>query len=134
MKSTSPKDTPSPSQRITTYIAELKDWRGKMLKQLRQIILDSEPNLVEEWKWETPVWSLNGNVVAAGVFKDHVKLNFFKGAKLKDPQGLFNSGLDAKTSRSIDLREGDPLNVTALKALIREAVAQNGSKPKATKK
>jgi hypothetical protein len=122
------KNTTSPSERITNLIAELADWRGAMLVRLRQLILAANPALVEEWKWETPVWSHNGNVVAAGAFKDHVKLNFFKGASLHDPHGLFNAGLEAKATRAIDFREGDTIDEPALQELVRAAVAQNGSK------
>ena len=127
-------DTTTPSQRITHHIAALADWRGTLLTRLRQLILEADPALVEEWKWETPVWSHNGNVVAAGAFKDHVKFNFFKGASLQDPHGLFNAGLDAKATRAIDFHEGDTLNEPALQELIRAAVAQNTSKQKKAKK
>ena len=82
-------------EQITRHIRKTGDWRGKMLARLRKLILDAAPNLVEEWKWNTPVWSHNGNVLAAGAFKDHVKLNFFKGASLGNPKHLFNAGLDA---------------------------------------
>jgi hypothetical protein len=122
------KNTPTPAQRITDYIAELGDWRGNTLARLRQLILQADGAMVEEWKWDTPVWSQHGNVVAAGAFKDHVKLNFFKGASLQDPHSLFNAGLDAKASRAIDIYEGDSLDETALQELIRAAVAQNSSK------
>ena len=113
------------SQQIDNYINGLADWRGKMIGRLRTLILEADSNLVEEWKWDTPVWSQKGNVVAAGVFKDHVKLNFFKGASLEDPDGLFNAGLDAKSTRAIDIHEGDKINEKALKALIQAAVALN---------
>ena len=121
------KDGMTPSQRITNQITELADWRGRMLAQLRSLIFEADPDLVEEWKWDTPVWSHKGNVVAAGVFKDHVKLNFFKGALLNDPHSLFNAGLEAKTSRAIDFHESGDINASALKDLIRAAVAQNMS-------
>jgi hypothetical protein len=127
-------DAMTPSQRITNHIAELGDWRGEMVARLRKVILEADPALVEEWKWETPVWSRNGNVVAAGAFKDHVKLNFFKGASLPDPHGLFNAGLEAKASRGIDIHEGDSIGEPALQELIRAAVALNTSKPKQAKK
>lgn len=130
MKKADSNDTIPAAQRITSQIAELGDWRGAMLARLRQLILDTEPKLVEEWKWDTPVWSRQGNVVAAGVFKDHVKLNFFKGAALPDPRGLFNAGLEAKATRAIDIHAGDTLDEPALRELIRAAVAQNTSKPK----
>ena len=125
-------DSMTASQHIDNYIKDLGDWRGKMITRLRKLILDAAPELTEEWKWDTPVWSHKGNVVAAGVFKDHVKLNFFKGAALDDPSGLFNAGLDAKVTRAIDIHEGEELNEIALKDLIRTAVAYNtsGSKKK----
>jgi len=115
----------SPSELISEYIASLPDWRGKMLAQLRKTILEAAPELAEEWKWDTPVWSHNGNVVAVGVFKDHVKLNFFKGASLNDPKKLFNAGLEAKATRGIDLLEGDKIDSSALKELVRTAVDFN---------
>ncbi len=120
------------SQIITDYIAELADWRGKLLTRLRQIVLKTDPDITEEWKWGTPVWSHKGNVVAVAAFKDHVKINFFKGASLSDPPGLFNAGLDAKATRAIDLHEVDKINEAALKELVRAAVALNttGSKKK----
>jgi len=101
------KDGLTPSQLITSQIAELADWRGKMLARLRKLILEAAPDITEQWKWDTAVWSQKGLVCSAGVFKDHVKLNFFKGASLKDPKGVFNAGLDAKATRAIDLHEGD---------------------------
>ena len=115
----------SASEIISDYIANLPDWRGKMLVQLRKLILESAPDLIEEWKWDTPVWSCKGNVVAAGVFKDHVKLNFFKGASLKDPRKLFNAGLEAKATRGIDIIEGGRIDASALKELVRAAVDFN---------
>ena len=127
MKKPNSNDDLTPSQRITNHLSELTDWRGKMLTQIRKLVLEAAPELTEEWKWETPVWSHHGNVVAAGAFKDHLKLNFFKGAALKDPQGLFNAGLDAKATRAIDINEGDKIDVSALKELIRAAVAHNVS-------
>ena len=113
------------SQLITDLIAELGDWRGEVLTRLRKFILDAAPALTEEWKWGTAVWTSNGLVCSAGAFKDHVKLNFFNGAALKDPKGLFNAGLDAKSTRAIDFGEGDDIDESALKALIRAAVAYN---------
>lgn len=125
MKKATSVKVSSPSQLITNQIVELADWRGQMLARLRKLILEAAPDLTEEWKWGTAVWSHNGNVVAVGAFKDHLKINFFKGASLKDPKGLFNSGLEAKTTRTIDLHEGDKINEAALKELIRVAVAHN---------
>ena len=125
MKKTDVKDSVSASQQIDDYINGLTDWRGKMIAHLRKLIREAAPELTEEWKWDTPVWSYKGNVVAAGVFKDHVKLNFFKGASLDDPQGLFNAGLDAKATRAIDIAEGEDINESALKDLVRAGVAYN---------
>src|SRR5262245_36910217 len=120
------------SEQITAYIDKLDDWRGKTLGRLRSLIRAASSDLVEDWKWNTPVWSCQVNVLAVGAFQDHVKLNFFKGASLPDPRGLFNAGLDAKTSRAIDLHEGDRIDEQALKELIRGAVALNRkpTKPK----
>jgi len=114
-------------QRITDLIAKLGDWRGKVFARLREVVLDAAPEITEEWKWGTAVWTHQGMVCSAGAFKDHVKLNFFKGASLKDPKRLFNAGLDAKGTRAIDFNEDDKIDVSALKALIREAVAYNSS-------
>ena len=125
MKKTDSKDDLKPSRQIDKHIQELADWRGKLLARLRKLILGAASELTEEWKWDTPVWSYKGNVVAGGAFKDHIKLNFFKGASLKDSHGLFNAGLDAKATRGIDFHEGDKIDEAALKDLIHEAVAYN---------
>lgn len=117
-----------PARRITLYIEELAGWRGEKLAWLRKLVLKVDPSIVEEWKWETPVWSHNGNVLAFGAFKDHVKINFFKGILLADPQGLFNSGLYAKKTRTIDIHEGESLSETSLCDLIRRAVEINAGK------
>jgi hypothetical protein len=127
MTKTDSREGITPSQLITKQIAELADWRGKMLARLRELILEAAPDITEEWKWDTAVWSQKGLVCSAGIFKDHVKLNFFKGASLKDPKRLFNAGLDAKATRAIDFSEGDNINEPALKELIRAAVAYNMS-------
>ena len=118
------------SQHISRQIAELPDWRGKMLARLRRLILEASPGITEEWKWDTAVWSQDGLVCSSGVFKDHVKLNFFRGASLKDPKKLFNAGLDAKATRAIDLGEADDLDEAALKDLVRSAVAFYSSSSK----
>lgn len=121
----------TPSQEIDKQIKDLgSDWRGKMLARLRKLILSASSDLSEDWKWGTAVFVSKGNVVAAGIFKDHVKLNFFKGASLKDPRKLFNAGLEAKGSRGIDLNEKSKIDEAALKELIREAVALNSAKKK----
>lgn len=110
---------------IDKQIAELDDWRGEMFARLRQSIKSANPGLIEDWKWNTAVWIHGGMVCAVGAFTDHVKVNFFKGAYLKDSQGLFNAGLEAKTTRAIDFREGDKIDELALKNLVRAAVAHN---------
>src|SRR5262245_29258087 len=124
----------SASKLIDDYIAGVADWRGKALARIRRLILDAAPGITEEWKWNTPIWSHNGNVVAVGAFKDHVKINFFKGASLDDPHGLFNAGLDAKATRAIDISEGDGINEAALKELIRAAVALNSTSRKSKRR
>lgn len=115
------------SEKIDAYIDGLGDWRGKTIAQIRKHALSAAPKLEENWKWNCPVWSYNGNVLSAGAFKTHVKVNFFKGASLKDPKGLFNAGLDAKATRAIDIGEQDALDAKAFKALVQEAVAANGA-------
>lgn len=125
MKKTNARDGMTPSQLISNQIAGLADWRGEMLARLRKLILEAAPDITEEWKWGTAVWSQNGLVCSVAAFKDHVKLNFFEGASLKDPKGLFNSGLDAKATRAIDFNEGDGIDESALKDLIRAAVVHN---------
>ncbi len=127
MKKTDTENNMTASQHIDNYIKELGDWRGKLLAWLRKLILDAAPALTEEWKWDTPVWSSRGNVVSAGAFKDHVKLNFFKGASLEDPRGLFNAGLDAKATRAIDFSESSDIDEPALKDLVRAAVVYDTS-------
>ena len=117
----------SPSQLIDARIKELDDWRGATLSQLRGLIKEADPGVVEEWKWEVPVWSHDGLICTGETYKQAVKLTFAKGAHLKDPRRLFNSSLEGKTRRAIDFREGDKINKAAFKALIREAVALNRS-------
>lgn len=119
------------SKLIDRRIRELDDWRGKTLSKVRGIIKEADPDIVEEWKWVkptnpgTPVWSHNGGICTGEIYKNAVKLTFFKGAALNDPSGLFNSGLDGKVRRAIDIKENDKINEGALKNLIREAVALN---------
>ena len=113
------------TERIDKQIAALTDWRGPVFVQLRNLIHEADPNLTEEWKWNTAVWSHRGLVCALGVFKRAVKMNFFQGVSLEDPAKLFNAGLDAKTMRSIDFHEGDTVDENALRELIRSAVAYN---------
>jgi hypothetical protein len=119
------------SKLIDERIRELGDWRGKTLSEVRGIIKDADPDIVEEWKWVkrtnpgTPVWSHNGGICTGESYKNVVKLTFFKGAALNDPSGLFNSSLDGKVRRAIDIKQSDKINQRALKNLIREAVALN---------
>ena len=127
MKKTDSEDGMTAAQHIDQFLTELTDWRGKWIARFRDLILKTAPEVIEEWKWGVPVWAHKGNVVASGVFKDHVKLNFFKGASLKDPKGLFNAGLDAKATRAIDIGENDHIDESALKELVRAAVDFNGS-------
>ena len=119
------KQIMNPSKLIDQQIAGLSDWRGKMLVKLRKIIHDADPEIVEEWKWDTGVWSHEGLVLAVGAFKETVKMNFFQGAALPDPHRLFNAGLEAKKTRAIDFHEGNKINEPALKDPIRAAVAHN---------
>jgi hypothetical protein len=122
---------PSPSQMIDERIKELGDWRGKMLAQVRALILKADPAIVEEWKWMgTPVWSHDGIICTGETYKQVVKLTFAKGASLKDPAKLFNSSLEGNTRRAIDIREGEKIDQAALRALIREAVVLNSSTTK----
>jgi hypothetical protein len=116
---------PSASEQIDKQIAELGDWRGERLARFRELINDADPKLTEDWKWGTPTWTHKGNVVSLGAFKEHVKINFFKGASLDDPKGLFNAGLDAQKTRSIDVREPDKIDEAALQDLVRAAVVSN---------
>jgi hypothetical protein len=110
---------------IDQRIKELGDWRAKTLAKVREIIHQADPEIVEEWKWRTPVWSRNGIICTGEAYKNSVKMTFAKGAGLKDPTGLFNSSLDGKVRRAIDIFEGDKVDVEALKDLIRSAVALN---------
>ena len=114
------------SKLIDEQIAGLPDWRGETLARLRKIIRDTDPEITEEWKWGTAVWSHNGLVLAAGAFKGTLKVNFFQGAALQDPKKVFNAGLDAKKTRAIDFHENDKINEAALRDLIRAAIALNG--------
>ena len=124
----------SPSRMIDETIKELGDWRGKMLSQLRTLIEQADPEVVEEWKWVkptnpgTPVWSHNGGICTGETYKNVVKLTFFNGAALNDPSGLFNSSLEGNTRRAIDFHEGEKIDEKALKALIRVAVTLNASR------
>ena len=129
-------DKTNASELIDKRIGELGDWRGKTLSKVRGIIKEADPDIVEEWKWVkptnpgTPVWAHNGDICTGETYKNVVKLTFFKGAALNDPSGLFNSSLDGKVRRAIDIKENDKIDEAALKNLIREAVGLNlDSKP-----
>jgi hypothetical protein len=128
MKKSSAQKQASPSRLIDGRIKELGDWRGKTLSRLRTLIKQTDPEVVEEWKWRgVPVWYHDGTICTGETYKDHVKMTFFKGAALKDPSGLFNSSLEGNARRAIDFHEGDKIDQRALKALIKEAVALNVS-------
>ena len=118
----------SPSRMIDGRIKELGDWRGRMLSQLRTLIKQADPGVVEEWKWGVPVWSHDGLICTGETYKKVVKMTFAKGAALEDPSGLFNSSLEGNTRRAIDFHEGEKIDEAALKALIRAAVALNASR------
>jgi hypothetical protein len=125
------EDPMTPSERIDQLIAGLDDWRGKTLASLRKTILAADKAIVEEWKWMgSPVWSRDGIIAVGNAHKEKVKLTFAHGAKLADPDKLFNAGLTGSTWRAIDVFEGDKINVVALKKLIRAAVAFNQAKVK----
>jgi hypothetical protein len=123
-----PVPAESASALIDEKIKELGDWRGKTLAHLRQLIHDADPGIQEEWKWMgTPVWSHDGGVCTGESYKQVVKLTFFRGASLKDPKKLFNSSLEGNMRRAIDIREGEKINETAFKQLIRAAVTANSA-------
>jgi hypothetical protein len=128
-KSTSgKKGGESPSQLIDARIKELGDWRGQTLARVRKLIKETDPDVVEDWKWRgVPVWYHDGMICTGEIYKNAVKLTFAKGASLDDPSNLFNSSLDGNTRRAIDIHEGDTINEKALTALIRAAIAQNAS-------
>jgi hypothetical protein len=113
------------SKLIDQRVKELGDWRGEMLQRLRELILAADPAIVEEWKWGGPVWSCEGLICTGESYKSAVKLTFAKGASIKDPAQLFNASLEGATRRAIDFREGDTVDATPFKALIRAAVAHN---------
>lgn len=117
-----------PSRLIDERIEELGDWRGEMLGRLRALVLKSDPDIVEEWKWRVPVWSLDGLICTGETYKRVVKMTFARGAALDDPSGLFNSSLQGNTRRAIDIHEGDTIDEEALKGLVRAAVTLNRSR------
>lgn len=113
------------SQKIDEYIAKTGGWRGERLAQIRQVIQKTLPDVIEEWKWNSPIWSQHGMICSSSAFKAHVKINFFKGASLDDAGGFFNAGLDAKDMRSRDLKEGDTLDEAALADMLQRAAEFN---------
>lgn len=135
MKKTNPsaqeeKSGEAPSRLIDARIKELNDWRGDALARIRQLIIQADPEVIEEWKWRgVPVWSHAGIICTGETYKDIVKMTFFKGASLDDPACLFNSSLEGNTRRAIDFHKGDKIDETALKTLIRAAVALNTNPP-----
>ena len=118
----------SASDLISKRIAELGDWRGETLGRMRKLIKEADPDVVEEWKWDNPVWSHDGIICTGESYKNAVKLTFAKGASLKDPAHLFNSSLDGKVRRAIDIHQGEDVDASAFKALLRQAVALNKAK------
>jgi hypothetical protein len=123
------------SELISKRIAELGDWRGETLSRMRKVIKAADPDAVEEWKWGTPVWSHDGIICTGESYNKVVKLTFAKGAALKDPARLFNSSLDGNVRRAIDIHEGEKVDESAFKALVRQAVALNSAgKSKPSKK
>ncbi len=133
MKKSGARQGQSASELISKRIAELEDWRGKTLSRMRKLIKDADPYVVEEWKWVkptkpgTPVWSHDGIICTGESYKNVVKLTFAKGASLKDPARLFNSSLDGNVRRAIDIHEGEEVDESAFKALVRQAVVLNSS-------
>ncbi|HZQ74687.1 MAG TPA: DUF1801 domain-containing protein [Burkholderiales bacterium] len=127
MKKT-PSRGKSASELIDARIEELGGWRGKVLAQVRSLIRQADPEVVEEWKWSVPVWSHDGILCTGEAYKSQVKLTFAHGAALEDPKRLFNSSLEGKVRRAIDIREGEKIDAPAFKALIRAAVAHNRSR------
>ena len=126
-KSSGSQADKSASKMIDERIRELGDWRGRMLSQIRMLIKEADPDVVEEWKWENPVWSHNGIICTGESYKNVVKTTFAKGAALPDPSQIFNSSLGGGTRRAIDFHEGEQINESAFKELIRSAVALNKS-------
>ena len=129
-KAASKKPVADASKLINGRIKELGDWRGEMLGRLRALIQQADPKVVEEWKWDVPVWSHDGIICTGESYKNAVKLTFAKGASVADPSGLFNSSLEGGTRRAIDFREGDKIDEKPFKVLIREAVKVNAASKK----
>src|SRR5688572_16804917 len=135
MKKSVASPGPSAAELISERIAELEGWRGETLGRMRRLLKEADPDVVEEWKWGNPVWSHEGIICTGESYKDKVKLTFAHGASLKDPARLFNSSLEGNTRRAIDIHQGEKVDASAFKALVRQAVAYNGSaKAKPAKK
>ena len=135
VKKSGPQEGKPPSRPIDAGITGLHDWRGKTLARVRALVREADPDVVEDLKWKkpsnpagVPVWSHDGMICTGETYKDHVKVTFAKGAALKDPSRLFNSGLEGQARRAIDIREGDEVDEEAFKALVRAAVALNASR------
>jgi hypothetical protein len=127
VKKSSPSEGQPASALISKRIADLGDWRGTTLSRMRTLIKEADPDVVEEWKWMNPVWSHDGIICTGESYKKAVKLTFAEGASLEDPARLFNSSLDGNVRRAIDIHEGEEVDASAFKALIRQAVAHNRS-------
>jgi len=127
MKRTVVGEGQTAAELISNRIEELGDWRGKTLARMRKLILEADKGVVEEWKWGIPVWSHDGILCTGETYKKVVKLTFAKGASLADPEGLFNSSLEGKVRRALDIHEGETVDAAAFKGLVREAVAVNGA-------
>ena len=136
MKKTAATQDASASELISNRIAELRDWRGEALARMRKLVKEADPDVVEEWKWMgTPVWSHDGIICTGESYKSVVKLTFARGAALEDPSRLFNASLDGNVRRAIDIHEGETVDASAFKALMRAAVTLNQSKlPKKAKR
>ena len=135
MKTSGASEGRPAAELISERIVELADWRGETLGRMRKLIQQADPDVVEEWKWGIPVWSHDGILCTGETYKKVVKLTFAKGASLEDQAGLFNSSLEGKVRRALDIHEGETVDASAFKALVREAIAVNGAgKSKAGKK
>jgi hypothetical protein len=135
VKKSETSQDPGAAKHISRRIAELGDWRGETLKRVRALIKEADPDVIEEWKWMgTPVWSHDGIICTGESYKSVVKLTFARGASMKDPGRLFNASLEGNTRRAIDIREGEEIPASALKALILEAVAANRARKSGPKK
>jgi hypothetical protein len=134
MKRTVVGEGQTAAELISNRMEELGDWRGKTLTRMRKLILEADKDVVEEWKWGIPVWSHDGILCTGETYKKVVKLTFAKGASLADPAGLFNSSLEGKVRRALDIHEEEVVDEATFKALVREAVAVNGAKPSKAKK